>query len=287
MVEQRTLGCPEGDDHLQYALWRILNTRYADIEYELEDAFQMPDIDAEDLPDELTGRAEAEYKAYLVDLEKFPKAELIHKSTEMADMERLLSTFVNDSYGVVKAKLCFLCHMESPLREFYDFLQDQEELSALDSFNAILSAYNEKYEEAALLGVWSPTVPMKEPAPLPDDPEDWPEVLQERIDAEYKELEKGWLLLRPSKHIENAQEIAGVQLLQVALSEYDFEEEDLKNLLRFPDPLSKAAKYWTLADSPTTEDIRHDLPYVLSSLAENEPWTERLEQSQTGEPSLC
>lgn len=287
LVEQRTLGCPEGDDPLQYALWRILNTRDADIAYELEDAFQTPDVDAEDLLDELAGRAEAEYKAYLAALEKLPKAALISKSTETADMKRLLSTFVNDSYGVEKAGLCFICRAESPLREFYDFLCNQEELSVLDSFDSILSAYNEKFEEATLLGEWGPAAPPERPAPLPDDPEDWPEFLRERIDAEYEALEQGWLGLLPSELIERAQEIGGVQLLQVALSEYDFEEDDVENLLRFPDPLSKAAKYWTMADGPTTEDIHHDLPYVLSSLAENEPWPERLEQSQPGGPSLC
>lgn len=144
LVEQRILGCPEGDNPLQYALWRILNTRDAGIEYELKDAFQTPDVDAEDLLDELAGRAETEYKAYLAALEKLPKAEPISKSTETADMKRLLSTFVDDSYGVEKAELGFICRAESHLQEFYDFFCDQEELSVLDSFESILSAYNEK-----------------------------------------------------------------------------------------------------------------------------------------------
>lgn len=287
VTEQRAQGCPERLGQLEHALWHIFSTRDADGQYELESAFRIPDVDVKDLLDELAGRAEAEYQAYLSDLEKLPRSELILKSAETADLKSLLSTFVNDSYGADRAELCFLSRAESPLREFYDFLRGQEVLSALDSFDAILSAYNEKCEEAALLGEWRPAASSGAPAPLPDDPEDWPEFLQERIDAEYEDLEKGWLRMQPSELIENAQEIAGVQLLQVALSEYDFEETDLKNLLRFPDPLSKAARYWTMADGPSTEDIHQDLPYILSSLAENEPWPEQLEQGQGAEPTLC
>lgn len=284
---QRILGCAEGMDQLEQALWRIFCTQDTDSKYELEQAFQLPEGDAEECLGALAGRAESEYQAYLTSLEQLSKTELIQRSSEIADMEYLVSIFVHDSYDIPKEDLCFICREENLLRAFYDFLYHQDELSMRDSFKSILTAYNEKCEEAVLTGEWEPAAPAEECAPLPDDPEGRAQFLHQRIKTEYEALEKEWLTLSPASLIEKAQDIADIQLVQEALSDYDFEEEDLKNLLCFPDLLSKVAGYWSGADRPTAEEVCKDLPYVFSSLAENESCPEESGQEPIGGLSLC